>query len=130
MSSMTDHRARRVLGLPQGVWLNSGRIKSAWKAKAITTHPDRGGSAEAFIEASEAAKLLNKLNGVPSDSKPVRQPSPMLRLTGPSLPRRASRYRDPNYWQEQTYLESLYGRLGDYGRDGLLRAWYLMRGRK
>ncbi len=124
---MTDEEARQILGLTQGVYLNPGRIKRAWKAAAICTHPDRGGTAEAFVRASEAAKLLNHLGGVPRRYAPTgRSPErPTMQLLGPMRPRPRDRPRmDPGYWSRQRDLESFYGTLGNYGRDGLMRTWY------
>ncbi len=130
---MTDEEARRILGLTQGIHLGRNRIKRAWKAAAISTHPDRGGTAEAFSRASEAAKLINQLGGVPRHLAPTGVPPkrPSMQLLGPMRPRpRERRSLDPGYWSRQRDLESFYGNLGNYGRDGFIRTWYLWHGRR
>ena len=124
---MNDVRARRILGLPQGVHLAGGRIKRAWKAAAISTHPDRGGTPEAFVRASEAAQFLKQCGGMPAERAPRKpsSPRPQMQILGPVRPRpRVRSPMDPGYWSRQRAMESLYGNLGNYGRDGLSRAWY------
>ena len=128
---MNEQDARRLLGVSSGPLVDS-EIKAAWKRAAFVTHPDRGGSAQDFARVSDAAALLKRLCGVSVQQRPISatpagapyrasRPSPSLQLGGPvqsgfALARR--REVDPFYFDEQAYLESIYGHLGSWGRDG------------
>lgn len=54
----SEDRARRMLGLPLAVQLTCDDIKQAYRRAAKGMHPDRGGSAEAFIDLAAARDLL------------------------------------------------------------------------
>ena len=53
----SEDRARKVLGLPLAVQLTCEDINQAYR-RAKGMHPDRGGSAEAFIDLAAARDLL------------------------------------------------------------------------
>ncbi|WLB92997.1 molecular chaperone DnaJ [Bradyrhizobium japonicum] len=53
-----EDRARKVLGLPLAVQLTCEDINQAYRRAAKGMHPDRGGSAEAFINLAAARDLL------------------------------------------------------------------------
>ncbi|GLR96822.1 hypothetical protein ACVIU7_004058 [Bradyrhizobium liaoningense] len=53
-----EDRARKVLGLPLAVQLTCEDINQAYRRAAKGMHPDRGGSAEAFIDLAAARDLL------------------------------------------------------------------------
>ena len=54
----SEDRARRMLGLPLAVQLTCEDINQAYRRAAKGMHPDRGGSAEAFIDLAAARDLL------------------------------------------------------------------------
>ncbi|MCK1709442.1 MULTISPECIES: J domain-containing protein [unclassified Bradyrhizobium] len=54
----SEDRARRMLGLPLAVQLTCEDINQAYRRAAKGTHPDRGGSAQAFIELAAARDIL------------------------------------------------------------------------
>jgi 2-hydroxychromene-2-carboxylate isomerase len=54
----SEDRARKVLGLPLAVQLTCEDINQAYRRAAKGMHPDRGGSAEAFIDLAAARDLL------------------------------------------------------------------------
>ncbi|MHC2316359.1 2-hydroxychromene-2-carboxylate isomerase [Bradyrhizobium diazoefficiens] len=54
----SEDRARKVLGLPLAVQLTCDDINQAYRRAAKGMHPDRGGSAEAFIDLAAARDLL------------------------------------------------------------------------
>ncbi len=62
-STMTIHGALRLLGLPTlaGESLTLSVIRDSYKTKALTLHPDAGGSTEAMRKLNEAYKLLKEL---------------------------------------------------------------------
>lgn len=53
-----EDRARKVLGLPLAVQLTCEDINKAYRRAAKGMHPDRGGSAQAFIDLSAARDIL------------------------------------------------------------------------
>ena len=55
-----EDRYRQRLGLPLGCHLSGAEIRQAYKRAAKTAHPDAGGSAEEFLELSEAREALIK----------------------------------------------------------------------
>jgi hypothetical protein len=55
-----EERYREKLGLPLGRHLSGAEIRQAYKRAAKTAHPDAGGSAEEFLELSEAREALIK----------------------------------------------------------------------
>jgi hypothetical protein len=55
-----EERHRHLLGLPLGRRLSGAEIHQAYKRAAKTAHPDAGGSAEEFLELSEAREALIK----------------------------------------------------------------------
>jgi hypothetical protein len=54
----SEDRARKVLGLPLAVQLTCEDINQAYRRAAKGMHPDRSGSAEAFIDLAAARDLL------------------------------------------------------------------------
>ncbi|WP_314947403.1 J domain-containing protein [Bradyrhizobium cosmicum] len=54
----SEDRARKTLGLPLAVQLTCEDINQAYRRAAKGMHPDRGGSAEAFIDLAAARDLL------------------------------------------------------------------------
>ncbi len=62
-STMTIHGALKLLDLPTkaGAALTLSRIRDAYKFKAISVHPDAGGSTEAMRRVNEAYQLLKDL---------------------------------------------------------------------
>ena len=54
----SEDRARKVLGLPLAVQLTCEDINQAYRRAAKGMHPDRGGSAEAFIDLAAARDIL------------------------------------------------------------------------
>ncbi|WBL76999.1 J domain-containing protein [Bradyrhizobium xenonodulans] len=54
----SEDRARRMLGLPLAVQLTCDDINQAYRRAAKGMHPDRGGSAEAFIDLAAARDIL------------------------------------------------------------------------
>ena len=54
----SEDRARKLLGLPLAVQLTCEDINQAYRRAAKGMHPDRGGSAEAFIDLAAARDLL------------------------------------------------------------------------
>ena len=60
---MTVHGALKLLELPTqaGASLTLNRIRIAYKAKAMSVHPDSGGSTEAMRKVNEAYQLLKDL---------------------------------------------------------------------
>lgn len=55
---MTRREALKVLGLPQQ--FDEKQLKSAYRSRSMVAHPDKGGSAEAFLRVSEAYDLLRE----------------------------------------------------------------------
>lgn len=53
-----EDRARKMLGLPLAVQLTCDDINQAYRRAAKGTHPDQGGSAEAFIDLAAARDIL------------------------------------------------------------------------
>lgn len=53
-----EERARQTLGLPLAVQLTCEDIHQAYRRLAKTTHPDRGGSEQAFLELATARDIL------------------------------------------------------------------------
>ena len=62
-STMTVHGALKLLELPTtaGASLTLNRIREAYKGKALSVHPDSGGSTEAMRKVNEAYQLLKDL---------------------------------------------------------------------
>ena len=62
-STMTVHGALRLLGLPTkaGSSLTLSFIRDAYKLKALSNHPDAGGSNETMRRLNEAYQLLKDL---------------------------------------------------------------------
>ena len=62
-STMTVHGALKLLGLPTkaGSSLTLSFIRDAYKAKALSNHPDAGGSNETMRKLNEAYQLLKDL---------------------------------------------------------------------
>jgi hypothetical protein len=54
----SEDRARKMLGLPLAVQLTCEDINQAYRRAAKGTHPDQGGSAEAFIDLAAARDML------------------------------------------------------------------------
>ncbi|MBR0842427.1 J domain-containing protein [Bradyrhizobium liaoningense] len=54
----SEDRARKVLGLPLAVQLTCEDINQAYRRAAKGMHPDRGGSAQAFIDLATARDVL------------------------------------------------------------------------
>jgi hypothetical protein len=129
---MNEKQARWLLDISAATPLSQATLKRAWKRAALKTHPDRGGDAEAFLAVAEAAQVLQRLiGGGPSVEVRVGSSGVGVRpmLAGPAPRQRARLHPSGRYLAEQAELESLYGSLGEYGRDGLLRAYYqIMRG--
>jgi hypothetical protein len=55
-----DQHARKLLGLPISGALSAPEIRGAFRRAAKTTHPDAGGSEEAFRELVAAQDMLMK----------------------------------------------------------------------
>jgi hypothetical protein len=139
---MTSDEARLVLGLSVTAPLRLEDIKSAWREAALKSHPDRGGSAAQFVSACLALERLKSdvERGV-TTSAPGRGPRPQGRAPAlaPRLlpgvvaaPVRRVSASDPNYLNEQAFLEEAYGQLGYWGRSGqgLGLLWSKMWGRR
>tara|TARA_Y100001968_G_scaffold41672_2_gene31762 strand:- start:958 stop:1995 length:1038 start_codon:yes stop_codon:yes gene_type:complete len=62
-STMTVHGALKLLGLPTsaGSFLTLSFIRDAYKEKALSSHPDAGGSNETMRKLNEAYQLLKDL---------------------------------------------------------------------
>tara|TARA_Y100001968_G_scaffold58969_1_gene50029 strand:- start:749 stop:1135 length:387 start_codon:yes stop_codon:yes gene_type:complete len=62
-STMTVHGALKLLGLPTkaGSSLTLSFIRDAYKGKALSNHPDSGGSNETMRKLNEAYQLLKDL---------------------------------------------------------------------
>ena len=62
-STMTIHGALKFLGLPTkpGSSLTLNKIRDIYKKKALTVHPDSGGSTEDMRKLNEAYQLLKEL---------------------------------------------------------------------
>ena len=62
-STMTVHGALKILGLPTlaGSSLKLSDIREAYKGKALSNHPDAGGSNEAMRKLNEGYQLLKDL---------------------------------------------------------------------
>ncbi|KGG12422.1 MULTISPECIES: molecular chaperone DnaJ [Prochlorococcus] len=62
-STMTIHGALKLLDLPTtaGASLSLATIREAYKSKAVTNHPDSGGSTEMMRKVNEAYQLLKEL---------------------------------------------------------------------
>lgn len=54
----SEDRARQMLGLPLAVQLTCEDINQAYRRAAKGTHPDQGGSAQAFIDLAAARDVL------------------------------------------------------------------------
>jgi hypothetical protein len=74
--AMDGRRARNVLGVDDDA--GPDEIRRAFRACALATHPDLGGSASAFAEVFDAAASLRS-------SPPVRVPVPALPKPGPRI---------------------------------------------
>lgn len=59
-TGMSPDRARGILGVRSGA--DADAIRSAYRRKVKETHPDRGGSAEAFQRVTEAYETLDQSN--------------------------------------------------------------------
>lgn len=57
-SGMSPNRARGVLGVGSGA--DSEAVRTAYREKVKETHPDRGGSTEAFQRVTEAYETLDE----------------------------------------------------------------------
>jgi hypothetical protein len=62
--AMDGRRARKVLGVARDA--NQDDIRRAFRARAHLTHPDHGGSPEAFAEIQAAYALLRALPPQPA----------------------------------------------------------------
>lgn len=51
---------QKILGIPMGQRLNKTLLMTAYKKAAIKSHPDKGGSKEAFIAVQQAKDYLEK----------------------------------------------------------------------
>ena len=62
-STMTVHGALKLLDLPTtaGALLTLSRIRDSYKIKALSVHPDSGGSTESMRRVNEAYQLLKDL---------------------------------------------------------------------
>ncbi len=62
-STMTVHGALKLLDLPTqaGYSMTLGKVREAYKTKAMTIHPDAGGSTEDMRRLNEAYQLLKEL---------------------------------------------------------------------
>ena len=60
---MDGRRARKLLGVGRNASLDE--IRRAFRARAIVTHPDHGGSALAFTEVRAAFELLQSTAPAP-----------------------------------------------------------------
>lgn len=61
-----EERSRQLLGLPLDRRLSENEIHRAYKLLAKRTHPDAGGSEEAFLRISAAHEALMKERRMPS----------------------------------------------------------------
>lgn len=50
-----------ILGIDEEEGITAERLKSAWKSASLRTHPDKGGSKEAFDEVTRAYKYVEKI---------------------------------------------------------------------
>ena len=60
-SDMSLAEAVRTLGLPAGKALSPEIVKSAYRRRALETHPDRGGDMKAFKRVHEAYEVLRHI---------------------------------------------------------------------
>ena len=60
-----EERSRQLLGLPLDRRLSENEIHRAYKLLAKRTHPDAGGSEEAFLRISAAHEALMKERRMP-----------------------------------------------------------------
>ena len=69
---MTVHGALKLLGLPTnaGLSITLLRIREAYKIKALSVHPDAGGSTESMRKVNEAYQLLKDLYKTTESSVP------------------------------------------------------------
>ena len=72
---MTLGDCLKTLGLPEG-GVTLKQLKSAFRKKAIETHPDKGGNTEDFIEVKKAYDAIVSAGPqqVPVESKPMPKP--------------------------------------------------------
>jgi hypothetical protein len=64
-SLTAEERSRELLGLPLGRRLSESEIHRAYKLSAKRTHPDAGGSQEAFLRISAAHEALIRERRIP-----------------------------------------------------------------
>ena len=70
--------ACRILGVAEGAGMDE--IRSAYRRRALETHPDRGGSAEDFIKVQAAYEMLCALGGVQPSASEIPIPDDLRRL--------------------------------------------------
>ena len=64
-SLTAEERSRELLGLPLGCRLSESEIHRAYKLSAKRTHPDAGGTEEAFLRISAAHEALIRERRMP-----------------------------------------------------------------
>ncbi len=60
---MTPAEARGILDIPTGEPLTPDSLKTAFRKAAMTAHPDKGGSVQAFLRVQAAYEFLMKTGG-------------------------------------------------------------------
>jgi curved DNA-binding protein CbpA len=70
---MDGRRARRVLGVASDA--GPDEVRRAFRARALVTHPDHGGTADAFSEVHAAFELLRD---TPAPKRRVLFPRPRV----------------------------------------------------
>lgn len=125
--------ALSVLGLSQ-IPSSADEAKRAWRAAAMRTHPDRGGSQAAFVQAQAAMETIIDALEHPyaSTSSVGDRPrhgatyTDRLVLSGPVSPQPL--WQPPvdlrAWWREQAMLELGLGSLGHWTREGTMRGGF------
>lgn len=119
-----------VLGLTRGA--TEYEVKKAWKKAALRHHPDRGGSVRSFYQAKAAYDFLcGDESGDLFYGDDESRVSDAMMLSGPVVQNPFVFRHDPsNPVYNQEYMNQMYGWLGHYGRDGLLRSGLQKRRRR
>jgi hypothetical protein len=123
---METYDALRVLGLSQ-VPASADEVKRAWRAAAMRTHPDRGGSSSAFVQTQAAMEAVIEAMTTPASGYAIpRHGAPLgdrLALPGPVAP--PVIYQPlvdlRTWWREQAMLELGLAGFGHWTREGTLR---------
>ena len=89
LTAMSLERAKQTLGFSPYTNPTPEEIKTAWKAKAFTNHPDRGGSHEKMVAVNVAKDVLlgnQRPTAYDDDNTPKPQPPPPPSAAKPQPP--------------------------------------------